>query len=265
MDYQNCAGRQRGRATNLQNLVNQFESDTALQININTYMIKISILNQSTVLSDTQVQSYVPRQQMQVSRDFYPAWGIYAKLVWVPKGVTPDPNSWQLVFLDNSDQAGALGYHDLTPNDLPLSKIFAKDDITDGYSWSVTASHECMEMLVDPWINLAAFDNGSRFYAYEVGDPVEADNFGYQIGGLQFSDFVLPSWFEPTTTNGKFSFMNNVHSPFTLAKGGYTSFVDLNQASKGWQQITAATEPKFSPRLNRRRDNLKRKKFLGVF
>jgi hypothetical protein len=38
----------------------------------------------------------------------------------------PAPDSWWLVFLDNSDQAGALAYHDLTNEGLPLSKVFVK-------------------------------------------------------------------------------------------------------------------------------------------
>jgi hypothetical protein len=36
----------------------------------------------------------------------------------------PAPDGWWLVFLDNSDQAGALAYHDLTNEGLPLSKVF---------------------------------------------------------------------------------------------------------------------------------------------
>ena len=31
-----------------------------------------------------------------------------------------------MLVLDTSDQAGALGYHDVTPQGLPLGKVFAK-------------------------------------------------------------------------------------------------------------------------------------------
>lgn len=66
------------------------------------------------VITDNDVKKVVPALQTQVSRDFAPAWGIDADLVFVPKGKKPPAKYWWLVMLDNSDQAGALGYHDLT-------------------------------------------------------------------------------------------------------------------------------------------------------
>jgi hypothetical protein len=218
--------------------------------------IIISVINKSTVLKDADVQAYVVDQQTQIDRDFVPIWGCAATLVFVPKGQTPAKGTWQLVMLDTADQAGALGYHDLTPDNLPLAKVFAKDDLKYGYKWTVTASHEVFEMLVDPWINLTAFDNVSRFYAYEVCDAVEDDSFGYVVGKTLLSDFVTPAWFEPTSTQPGtlYSFRNHVSGPFKLAKGGYISFLDIRQPRKGWQQITAAEVPHVSGRLNRRRD-----------
>jgi len=50
------------------------------------------------------------------------------------------------VILDDSDQAGALGYHDLTSDGLPIGKVFAASDLKAGTSWTVTASHELLEM-----------------------------------------------------------------------------------------------------------------------
>jgi hypothetical protein len=42
----------------------------------------------------------------------------------VAEGSQPASGSWWLVMLDDSDQAGALGYHDLTSDGLPLGNIF---------------------------------------------------------------------------------------------------------------------------------------------
>ena len=44
------------------------------------------------------------------------------------------------MFLDNSDQAGALAYHDLTNEGLPLSKVFVKTIQADNASVSVGAT-----------------------------------------------------------------------------------------------------------------------------
>jgi hypothetical protein len=83
---------------------------------------------------------------------------------------------------------------------LPLGKIFAKSDIQAGSEWSVTASHELLEMLENHDINLTVFRESSHtggvIYAYEVCDACEADGQGYKIDGVLVSDFVYPAWFE---------------------------------------------------------------------
>src|SRR5579863_9555729 len=163
-------------------------------------VINISVVNASSVLSDIAIQPAVDALQKQVDNDFGPAWGVTVKLNFVPQGNPPPAGSWLLVILDDSDQAGALGYHDLTSDGLPLGKVFAATDVKFGSNWTVTASHELLEMLADPNINLTVFvQSGSaagRLYAYEVCDACENDQFGYLIGDVLVSDFVYPAWFE---------------------------------------------------------------------
>ena len=107
--------------------------------------IRVAVINASTVLTDEQVQAAVPALQTQVRRDFAPAWGIDADLSFVPCNAIPDPGLWWLTVLDDSDQAGALGYHDVTDEGLPLGKVFARADLRYGSQWTVTASHEFAE------------------------------------------------------------------------------------------------------------------------
>jgi len=119
--------------------------------------VTVSIFNDSTALTDADVQPVVAALQRQVSEHFAPAWGIDATLAFVPKGQQPRAGSWWLVVLDDTDQAGALGYHDTTPDGLPMGKVFAKTDLDNHLSWSVTVSHELLEMLGDPDVNLTPF------------------------------------------------------------------------------------------------------------
>lgn len=44
--------------------------------------IPISVINASTVLSDSDIRPVVDALQQQVSRDFLPAWGVDAKLTF---------------------------------------------------------------------------------------------------------------------------------------------------------------------------------------
>jgi hypothetical protein len=205
---------------------------------------QISVINESTVLTDAEVTPVVSALQQQVTSDFRPIWGIDAELKMVPQGTQPPAGSWWLAILDDSDQAGALGYHDLTPDGLPIGKVFAASDLKAGTQWSVTASHELLEMLADPNINLTVFvqnaNTSGTLYAYEVCDACEDDSFGYTINNVLVSDFVYPAWFESFRTQGSTQFdrMNKIQNPLQLLAGGYIGVFSVSEGS-GWQQQTA--------------------------
>lgn len=201
-------------------------------------MIEIAIKNLSTVITQAELAKAMPGFQLQVTRDFASVWGIDAKLHLLERGAALPGGAWQLNVFDNADEAGALGYHETTAKGLPLGKVFAKTTLDYGGLWTVTFSHELLEMLLDPAINLLAIDEQHhRAYAYEACDSVEADELGYQVLGVQVSDFVKPSFFEPGVAvahTGR-SFCNHVSKAFQLAHGGYLSFIDLTNGE--WQQI----------------------------
>src|SRR6266576_4179182 len=163
----------------------------------------VSLTNNSTVISDTEVDAIRVALQHQISYHFKPYWDSGAVLQFT--GKHPIPGSWELAFLDNSDQAGVLGYHDFIAGSLPVGKVFVATDQQYGFSPSVTAGHEMLEMLADAFINLAAQTSDTEFYGYEVGDPVEADSLGYNINigtvtaphNILCTDFCLPMWWIP--------------------------------------------------------------------
>jgi hypothetical protein len=211
--------------------------------------IQISVINASTVLTDTEVNPVVEALQQQVTKDFRPIWGVDAELSFIPSGTPPPTASWWLTILDDSDQAGALGYHDLTPDGLPMGKVFAASDLKYGTSWTVTASHELLEMLADPNINLTVFvqntttNSNGVLYAYEVCDACEGDQYGYKIGDTLVSDFVFPTWFEEFRTKGtQFDQTRGIQIPLQLLSGGYIGIFEVNSGS-GWTQLTSEKTP----------------------
>ena len=117
--------------------------------------IRISIINESKLIAPAEVQTAVAALQRQVSEHFAPAWGVDATLSFVPAGSKPLPGSWWLVILDDSEDANTLGFHDLTDEAMPLGKVFVKTAQDAGVKWSITASHELLELLADPSINLS--------------------------------------------------------------------------------------------------------------
>lgn len=198
----------------------------------------IAISNASTCLSDAQVEAILPALQKQVTNDFQPYWDVDCTIKFLGIDQLLPLGWWQIVVLDNPDQAGDLGYHELSSQNTPLGKVFAKLDLDSGSSWTVTLSHELLEMLADPWINWCVVGSDDKIYALEVADAVESDKLGYEIDGVLVSDFVTPAWFGPAEAD-RLDFRQHVSKELELASGGYISVLE---SRKGWVQITAEGE-----------------------
>src|SRR5208283_3133801 len=113
------------------------------------------------------------------------------------------PGNWAMVFLDDVDHAHALAVHDLTPDGLPQAKVFVKTTLKNNKLVSVSASHELVEMLVNPAINMVAMRPHSKLvYGYESADPVEELTF--RVNGIPMTNFVYPTYFEPFTSRARF-------------------------------------------------------------
>jgi len=191
---------------------------------------RIRIVNQSKLVTAAEVAAAAAAIHVQVNRDFAPDWG---KTATVTASRRRKPGDWIVVLADTIDVTGALGYHNdlsLLPHaivDVALCKQY-------GLNWTVTLSHEVLEMLGDPTCNLVMPYPGGKLVAYEACDAVEADHYGYVINGVLVSDFQLQAWF--TGHGTKYDFMGHLSKPLTLLPGGYISVHDSN----GWHQVFAA-------------------------
>jgi hypothetical protein len=200
----------------------------------------IACFNKATVSLEVDFQKLIAAMQAYVDNYVAPVWGTPAKLI---KSKDFVKNAWAMVFLDDADQPGALAYHDLTPSGLPLSKVFVKTTLENHDLVSVSASHELVEMLVDPAINLMTTGPDPKTtYAYESADPVEALSF--DVNGIPMSDFVYPSYFEIFHKAGsvKFDELNKVRKPFQILSGGYQIIFKNGK----WSQVFGSMEKKKS-------------------
>src|SRR3989454_7466732 len=130
----------------------------------------IACFNKATTALGVDFDRLVAALQKFVDQYFVPVWGTPAKLL---KTTGFRKGAWALAFLDRADVANALGYHDLTPDGLPLSKVLVRTTLGAGQKVSVTASHELAGMLVDPATNLCSPGPQNRWYAYETADAAE--------------------------------------------------------------------------------------------
>ncbi len=169
----------------------------------------------------------------QVIRDFSPIWGITATVSAFPKAADVPVGYWPIFIEDPMKLPdGAAGVH-LDKRNQPYALVEAGD------KWSLSASHECLEMLVDPSGNRLhagplleeavqlGLPQHEVQYVVEVCDPVEDGQFGYQINGVLVSDFFTPNFYDPAAANGvRYDFMGVLSGPLQLAPNGYISWLD---------------------------------------
>ncbi|MFE9629717.1 hypothetical protein [Streptomyces sp. NPDC006463] len=200
------------------------------------------LIVQLALVSETQTNQITPSQltrvaaalQKQATRDFGPIWDVNAtvdafeRLEDVPVGY------WPLIVVD--DVPDAAGFH-TDENGQPFSLIEF------GESWSLTASHEMLEMCADPFGNRLVSgksrhpDQGMVEFLVEVSDPSEAEEFGYTINGLLVSDFFTPRFYDPVKVEGaRYSFGGHIEEPRQVLRGGYISWRD--PVSDEWWQET---------------------------
>ncbi len=205
----------------------------------------ISIVNKSKTAKPAELKRALPALQTQITRDFERAWGWGANLKLNAKKF-----DMKLVIRDHAS-GGDLGYH--IEGGKPVAYVYAKDAKDEEGEYTSTLSHELLEMIADPNVNLYGAGkfrlHGKHhvgFYALEVCDAVQ-ENY-YHIDGIRVQDFVRPEWFEEDHKPGtlKTNFMETLDAPFKLAPGGYTEVF----ADGRWHSLTG---PKAKPKRRRHR------------
>jgi hypothetical protein len=198
-------------------------SNSIVIVNVDTHVLHAEIVRAAAAL------------QRQVLEHFYPVWGVDATV----RAATPeDPqrdDEWVLELRKVPTIEGALGFHDTTEAGLPRLFDFPELDAQDGVSWTVTASHEILEALADPWLRRGAQDDQGIWWATEVCDPVEADT--YEIDGVLVSNFEYPAWQEPppkSNASTRYDHLGLCNGPWEVRDGGYAQKYDERQ---GWIQV----------------------------
>src|ERR1700733_4258363 len=85
--------------------------------------VNIACVNHATVDFGVPFEQLTATLQKCYDLHFLPVWGYPVKLY---NTKAAKPSDWRFVYFDNADAAGALGYHDLTVDGQPVSKIFVK-------------------------------------------------------------------------------------------------------------------------------------------
>ena len=204
----------------------------------------ISVINFTSDLTDREVQEAIRAVNRQITEDFAPVWGA----IWdlrlhaspfdpaEPETVANDPVQGEAVLylVDESHLPGAAGYHAMNNAEKPYGFVF----ITDPNEWTVTLSHEALELIIDPTVNVLVPGPDPRpgqsdnqvLHAYEVCDAVERTS--YEIDGIRVSNFITQQWFFSGEAAGtRNDFLGVGVGSFGATTGSHLAFFDLNAGS----------------------------------
>ena len=194
--------------------------------------LTIGLVNRSSTIAADEVARVAAALDIQVKRDLMPIWNVTADLITiladqpVPRGVSP------IIIVDETP-GNFAGQHRITQT-IPWAMVSTKRD------WALAASHECIELLIDPSgmatrssFGLALVDGAlqeleERFdYLLEACDPIEDSDHAYMIDGVVVSDFYTPHYFDDAVTSGKrYSFNGAISRPREVGRNGYLSWRD---------------------------------------
>jgi hypothetical protein len=207
-------------------------------------VIQVGLVDKTGKLDPALVQAAAAALNIQVMRDLPQYWNVQATVRYLPDPKKIPVGVWP-VFLVARLPPGEGGVH-LDKKNQPYSLVIGTPDSND---WTIDASHEALEMLVDPWGNRLQTSRAIKIvgsdvqdavgefdYLVEACDPCEANELAYAIQGVAVSDFITPHFYDPVATAGtRYSFAGHIERPRQVLKGGYISFT--NPAENEWQQI----------------------------
>jgi hypothetical protein len=203
----------------------------------------ISVINHTNgEISDEELHVAIRAINRQIDDDFEPYWSLGGTLRLEGKSEKqpskidlPDMRGDAVVYMWNgSDVEGALGYHDNNNRGIPFGFVFTKLAQEIGEKWTVTLSHEALELIGDPDVNLLvqgphpSHPDKAVFHWYEMCDAVQAET--YTVDGVEVSNFILPLYFTGSEEGGsRNDFLGRAHGGKTLRSfginpGGYIGF-----------------------------------------
>jgi len=206
--------------------VNRFNGGLAMGL-----VQRIALIDTTGHIVDAEVARVAAALDIQIRQDVSQYWPVDASVVALSHCGQLTPGIWPVFIVDETDD-GAAGFH-RTVHQQPYAEV------VDGPHWSIAASHEIIEMLVDPSGNrlvaakaISVSDTGdvqdcagTFQYLVEVCDPTEDPRFAYEIDDVLVSDFYTPAFFDSFAASGiRYSFRGAIPHPRRAREGGYLSW-----------------------------------------
>lgn len=184
---------------------------------------------------------------VQVIRDLAAHWKVQASVSAYTDAASVQGQNPFLVYVV-ADTNGSDGVH--RHEDSGTTFAFVRHQ--PGLEWSVAASHETLEMLVDPSLNYTIAGMSPRDptrparVLVEVCDPCQSPDCAYPVDdghAAQVSDFCLPAYYGSGQNTGPYTFMRTLTAPLTIASGGYLTWIESDAGGDAYYQLSAVAGP----------------------
>ncbi|HYI10888.1 MAG TPA: hypothetical protein VEK57_17645 [Thermoanaerobaculia bacterium] len=206
----------------------------------------ISVINQTNgEISDPDLLAAIRAINQQIEYDFVPYWNMPATLRLEGTLLKqPRANASAAVmrgdavlYVSSATAKGdPEGFHDRNFRGIPYGVVYSEISEQTGDPWSVTFSHEALELIADPQANNyvmgpAPHDRRKKvFFWFEMCDAVSSQT--YKIGDIALQNFVLPAYFEPPVPGARTNFLGTELEPFGIASESYVGYYDPAKQSQ---------------------------------
>jgi hypothetical protein len=202
----------------------------------------VALVSEESKITMRELSAVAAALQKQATRDLGPLWNVEATVTAFEKLEELPLDYWPIIVKDDIGDPDAAGYHE-DKDGQPFSLV----EYSRG--WTLTASHEVLEMLVDPFgRRLVAGQSpiasqGRVRFLVEVCDPCEAEQYAYKVNGVTLSDFYTPHFFDPKKNSAvRYSFTEAITEPKQVLRGGYLSWYD-SEKKTWWQRTWFGSKP----------------------
>lgn len=217
-------------------------------------MLRIALISDSARVSEADLFRMAPALEQSARH----AWDVWREhLPWWMRDIPPSIIPWDvaagvksarqlpmwegstsehmvpLYFVDDTSRdGGTLAVH-YVQGDRPAGRVYVENasGLNDGpYSVSEAASHEILEVMLNPWIDgwTPMPGRSGVWVANELCDPVQ-DHYEVEAHGIAWkvSNFVYPPWFE-RSGEGQVDHLRTLVAPGEIGPEGYVILRDAD-------------------------------------
>jgi len=182
----------------------------------------IGIISRVQSVTLAQVSRVAAALAQQVTQHVCPAWELPAPVVQAYPSLGDVPQAFGVLFLMADIADAFFGFH-RTVDGRPVAFV------RNGETWSLYASHEAVEMTIDPVGTMflpgpsPVAGQGEVEFLVEACDPVQ--DTPYHLGGQVVSDFCLPAFYTPNPTAGApLTHSASLVAPFSVGRDSYITW-----------------------------------------